>query len=110
MEVWGKRGHFPQSGSLGLTLEFGRTQITERRMPAPRVVPTLQEFKDRQPGFSLRLELPAVQKLALQRREKALAHRIVETVADRSHRRPHPHLPAPLTEPDRPVLRPLVRM
>jgi hypothetical protein len=37
----------------------------------------------------------AVEQLAFERGEKALADRIVEAITDRTHRKPHPSLPAP---------------
>ena len=49
---------------------------------------TLDEREHCPPGFYLILEAPPIKKLALQRGEEALAHRIVIGIADRSHGRP----------------------
>lgn len=53
-------------------------------------------------------EAMAIEQLALERREEALAHRIVVGIADRSHRRADAHLAAPLAEGQGPELAALV--
>jgi hypothetical protein len=50
----------------------------------------------------------AVEELTLERREEALAHRVVVRVADRSHRRTHARLAAPKSERGRRVLASLI--
>src|SRR4029450_183760 len=87
-----------------LLLELDRRQVVEGGMSARRVVPAFDELEDR--GLSLgRAPQPdAVQQLALERREEALAHRVVVAVADRAHRRPHVRLATAAAELDRRVL------
>src|SRR5260221_7695857 len=84
--------------------------IVERRVAAMRVVPALDEVEDRHPRLDLGLELAPVEQLAFQGGEKALAHGVVETVADRTHRGSHPGLLAAHAEGDRGVLSTLVGM
>ena len=50
-----------------------------------RVVPALDELEEGQLGFGLRLKAPPAQQLAFEGGEEALAHRVVEAVADRAH-------------------------
>jgi hypothetical protein len=64
----------------------------------------LDEFKDRHPSFCLGLEAVAIEQLALERGEEALAHRVVVRVTHTTHRRPDAHLAAALAERDRRVL------
>src|SRR5262249_46876352 len=52
----------------------------------------------------------AVEQLALERREEALAHRVVVRVPDRAHGWPHAHVAAALPEGDRRVLTALIGM
>jgi len=54
------------------------------------IVPTLDEVKDRHACLSLSFETAALEQLAFQGGEKALGHRVVETIADRTHRGSHP--------------------
>jgi hypothetical protein len=61
-------------------------------MAALRVVPALDEVEDGHPGLGLGAEAVAVEQLALERREEALAQGIVVAVAYRAHRRPHTRL------------------
>jgi hypothetical protein len=63
-------------------LVIDRRQIVERGVAAMRVIPALNEIKDRDAGFDLGLEAAAVEQLAFERGEKALAHGIVEAIAD----------------------------
>src|SRR5271169_4303982 len=67
------------------------------------VVPALDELEHRHARLDLSVETAAVEQLAFERGEKALAHGIVEAVAYRTHRRPHPSLPAAHPEGDRRV-------
>src|ERR1700709_1061675 len=55
-------------------------------------------------GFGLRREFPAREQFALERREEALTHGIVVSVADRPHRWPNTDLAAPAAEGKRGVL------
>jgi hypothetical protein len=68
------------------------------------VIPALDELEHRHARVGLGVETAAVEQLAFKRSEKALAHRIVEAITDRTHRRPHPRLPAAHPEGDRRVL------
>ena len=54
-------------------------------MAPSRIVPTPDELEDRHSGLDLGLELAPVEQLAFERREEALAHRIVIGITDRSH-------------------------
>src|ERR1700704_1638931 len=67
-------------------------------MTASRVVEALDELEHRDPRLGLSLEPTPVEKLAFQRGEEALAHRIVVGVANRAHRRAHPGLAAAVAE------------
>src|ERR1700722_18223523 len=58
-------------------------------MAATRVIPALDEFKDRQAGFDLGFEVTAVEQFAFESGKEALAHGVVEAIAHRTHRRPH---------------------
>src|SRR6266849_2465403 len=89
-------------------LELDRRDAAESRVTANRVVPAFDELEDRHAGLRLRLETPAREQLALQRREEALAHGVVVGVAHRSHRRPHLRFLAAKPEGDRGVLRAVV--
>ena len=79
-------------------------------MESPGVVEALDEAEDFTLGFGRRPERPPVEEFALERREEALAHRVVGRVANRAHRLHDARLPAPLTERQRRVLRASVRM
>src|SRR6266545_5912169 len=79
-------------------------------MPAPRIVEAFDELEDSHPSFGLGRKLVAVEQLALERREEALAQSIVVAVADGSHRGTHAGLPAPFSEGDRGVLRSVIRV
>src|SRR5215475_11306451 len=74
------------------------------------VVPSLDEVEDGQPRFDLVLELLPIEQLAFERREEALAHRVVVRIADRTHRRADAHLATALAEGDRRVLAALIGM
>ena len=58
-------------------------------MATLRVVPTFDEVEHSDLGFSLTLEASSIDQFALERGKEALGHGVVETVTDRSHRRPH---------------------
>ena len=89
-------------------LEVIGRKIAEGRVPTMRVVPSFNEIEDRGPSFLMVLEAMERQQLALERRIETLAHRVVVTIANRSHRRPDARLLAVLAERDRRVLATLV--
>jgi hypothetical protein len=60
-------------------------EIADRRMTAAPVVESLDELEHHDPRLGLRLEPTPVKKLAFQRGEEALAHRIVVGVAIRTY-------------------------
>src|SRR5712691_10059159 len=91
-------------------LELDRRDAPESRVTANRVVPAFDELEDRHAGLGLRFETPARKQLTLQRREEALAHRVVVGIAHRSHRGPHLRFLAAKAEGDRGVLRAVVGM
>src|SRR6185437_16561775 len=74
------------------------------------VVPCFDETEDRVPCLGRRAEAPPIQQFTLQRREEALRHRIVVTVAHAAARWPHTHLTAALPEGQRRVLRTVIRV
>ena len=59
-----------------------RRSVTERRVPAMRVVPALDPLEQRHPGFGLAPEAPAIEQLALERGEEALGHRVIVSIAN----------------------------
>src|ERR1700686_2354688 len=67
-------------------------------MTAARVVEALDELEHRDPRLGLRLEPTPVEKLAFKRGEEALAHRIVVSVSNRTHRGTHAGLEAAVAE------------
>ena len=67
-------------------------------MPARGVVPAFDELEAGDAGLGLGLELAAVEQLAFEGGEEALAHGVVVTIADRAHRRPDAHFLAPEAE------------
>ena len=73
-------------------------------MAAMRIVEAFDEVEDRHARLDLGLEVAAVEQLAFQRGEEALAHGVVETVSHRAHRRPHSGLAATLAEGERSIL------
>jgi len=79
-------------------------------MAPGRVVPPLDEIEDGHPSLGHGPEPATIEQLALERREEALAHRVVVAVPDRSHGGSDPCLPAALAEFDRRVLASLVRV
>ena len=52
-------------------------EVAEGGMPAARVIPALDEAEDGHPGLGLGAEAAAVEQLALERGEEALAQRII---------------------------------
>src|SRR6266852_3884184 len=84
--------------------------MVEGGMAAMRIVPTLDEFEDGHARFYLGFEAAAVEQFAFERGKEALAHRVIEAIADGAHRRSHAGLAAALAEGDGSVLATLVRM
>src|SRR5208282_5165272 len=89
-------------------LVVDRREIVERGMTPMWVVPALDELEQRHARIGWGLEAAAREQLAFQGREEALAHRVVEAIADRAHRRAHPGLATARAELDRGVLGALV--
>src|SRR5208283_2048966 len=79
-------------------------QIVESGVAAMGVVPALDELEQRHARRGLSVETAAVEQLAFERGEKALAHGIVEAITDRAHRGSHASLPAAHSEGDRRLL------
>ena len=75
-----------------------------------RVVPTFDPFKHRHLRLRLALEPTPAEQLALEAREKALRHRVVVRIADRSHGGHYTGFPATLAERVAGVLAASVRM
>ena len=73
-------------------------------MTAMGIVPAFDELEDCHAGLDLGFEAAAVEQFAFERGKEALAHRVIEAIADRAHRRPHAGLAAALAEGDRSVL------
>src|SRR5712692_8736609 len=84
--------------------------IVERRVAAMGVVPAFDELEDCHAGLDLGFEAAAVEQFTFERGEEALAHRVIEAIADGAHRGSHAGLTAALAEGDRSVLATLVRM
>src|SRR2546425_6867315 len=57
-------------------------------MSAPRIVPAFDEVEHGKASVGLRAEAFAIEQLALERREEALAHGVVVGIAHTAHRRP----------------------
>ena len=70
-------------------------------MASPPIVETFDEREGGIARFGLCLEPAAIEKLAFERGEEALAHGIVVCVADRTHRGAHAGVPAAVAELDR---------
>jgi len=79
-------------------------------MDAVWVIPSFDEAEDGVPGFLPRRKHRAIDELAFEGGKKALAHRVVIAVADRSHRWAHSCVFATLTKGQRRILRSLVGM
>ncbi len=79
-------------------------------MTASRVVEAFDEVEHGQLGHGTIGELRAVEQLAFERGEEALAHGVVVAVADRSHGRPDSGFAAAPTKLGRGVLAALVRV
>src|SRR5215467_12240302 len=79
-------------------------------MTSAWIVEALDEIEDREAAFGLRAEATTIQKLALQGGEEALAHGVVECVADGAHGGSDAGALAPKAEGDRRVLATVVRV
>src|SRR6201997_5892202 len=77
-------------------------------MTASRIVEALDEGEYGASRLGLRLEPAAIEQFAFEGREEALAHGIVISIADRTHRGSHTGLTTAVAELDRGVLRTLV--
>ena len=75
-------------------------------MATAGVIPPFDEIEDRDARLDPGLEMAAVEQLAFQGGEETLAHGVVEAVAARSHRGPHPGQLAAFAEGERGVLAP----
>lgn len=91
-----------------LTLVDRRAQVAERRVPAMRIIPTLDELEDSELRLRMRTKGVAVDQLTFQGCEEAFAHRIVEPIADRAHRWANASLFTAHAERDQGVLRALM--
>ena len=72
-------------------------------MPSARVVEAFDVLEDRHSGFGLRAKTSAIDELALEAGEKALAHGVVVRVTDGAARRPDANLAAATTKRERRV-------
>ena len=77
-------------------------------MPSMRVVPAFDEAEDFSTCGGMAVEFDLIDELAFEGREEALAHCVVVTVSDRSHRGSDAFVEAALSEGDRGVLASLV--
>src|SRR4051794_30305567 len=73
-------------------------------MAPVRIVPALNVAEAGHARLGLALEAVPRQQLRLQGREEALAHRVVVSIPDRAHGRPHACLPATAAEGQRSIL------
>ena len=73
-------------------------------MTAMGIVPAFDELEDCHAGLDLGFEAAAVEQFAFERGKEALAHRVIEAIADGAHRGSHAGLAAALAEGDRSVL------
>src|ERR1019366_9632601 len=81
-----------------VALVVHRRAITQRRMTAIRVVPTLQPGKHGPSRIDLAMEALAVDDLSFQGGEKRLGHRVIVSIADTAHRGPDARLRAALAK------------
>src|SRR5437879_13434315 len=79
-------------------------------MSTPRIVPAFDEAEDGEARVGLRAEAVAMEQLALERREEALAHGVVVGIAHTTHRRPDAGLATAPAEGERRVLAALIRV
>src|SRR5580698_11299911 len=77
-------------------------------MAAMWVIPPFDKFEDCHACFDLGFETASIKQLAFEGGKETLAHGVVETIADRTHRRPHSGLAATFAEGERGVLAALV--
>src|SRR5229473_954222 len=78
--------------------------IVERRVAAMGVVPAFDELEDCHAGLALGFEAAAVEQFTFERGKEALAHRVIEAIADGARRGSHAGLAAALAEGERSVL------
>src|SRR5712692_7135069 len=79
-------------------------------MAPPRIVPAFDEVEDGEARVGLRAEAFAIEQLALERREEALAQGVVVGIAHTAHRRPDASLATAAAEGERRVLAALIRV
>src|SRR2546428_647585 len=79
-------------------------------MSTPWVVPAFDEVEDGEARVGLRAEAFAIEQLALERREEALAQGVVVGIAYTAHRRPDASLATAAAEGERRVLAALIRV
>ena len=92
------------------TLVVDRRTITQCGMATMRVVPTFDPFKNGHLRLRLTFEATTTEQLSLERGEKALRHRVVVRITDRSHRGHDTGLSASLAERIARVLASTIRM
>src|SRR5712692_10597301 len=68
------------------------------------VIPAFDEIEDCHAGLDLGFETAAVEQFAFERGKETFAHRVIEAIADRAHRRPYLGLAAALAEGERSIL------
>src|SRR5438552_16012829 len=73
-------------------------------MSTPRIVPAFDEVEDGEARVGRRAEAVAIEQLALERREEALAHGVVVGIAHTAHRRSDAGLATAPAEGERRVL------
>src|ERR1700685_2276754 len=79
-------------------------------MAAMWVIPPFDKFEDCHACFDLGFETASIKQLAFEGGKETLAHGVVETIADRTHRRPHSGLAAGLAKSDRSILATMIGM
>ena len=67
------------------SFEFGRTQVTERRVPPLAIVKVLDVFEDFTAGAELECATDSVNQFELEGGEEALRHRVVPAVSFAAH-------------------------
>ena len=81
---------------LQLRFKLDRREIAERRAPAPSIVPPFHKLHHLTAGRGTRRPDALQVQLDLQRREEALHHRIVPTIARATHAARHARIDEPL--------------
>jgi hypothetical protein len=85
-ETWGTEATSEGRRVRGeLLFVFRRTEVAERRVPPPRVVPRLEVPEDRPSHLLAGVPIVLHDELELERRKKSLGHGVVVTVAGREN-------------------------